>query len=553
MSTTLYRKYRPQVFGDLIDQDIVKQTLQNEIAFGQIAHAYLFSGPRGLGKTTTARLLSKAVNCQKRKDGDFEPCNTCSACQGIINNQSLDLIEIDAASNRGINEIRALKEHIGFTPSGSNYRVFIIDEVHMLTTEAFNALLKTLEEPPLHAIFILATTELHKVPDTIISRCQTFTFRRVDEQHLAERLAKIASAEGIKVDEKVLGQVAHLSGGFIRDAESMLGQLLSLGEKKITQKIASLVLPTSNLDFVVKFLVFLHAAKTSEALKHINELADQGVDLEYFSKELLEALRQLLIAQYGSVEYVDAHLRDLQDKFGVPQLLKLISLVNRALGEIKRADIPQLPLELVVVEFLEEVDRNNDETRNEDKDNKLELAPEPEKTKSSNQKNLKSEIQEVKPQQQKPVASEQAFVEQNTTSETSGDFAYRVNKTDTGLSEIKKKWPEVIKLSQEHNHSLPMTLKIAHLLTFNKIEPKMLEVGFEFELHVQWLAEPKIKVVLEDIIAKVYGPEVKFAARVLTQEEIGKFKQLKSEQETEQEKKLVDDVMQVFGGELAVE
>jgi DNA polymerase III subunit gamma/tau len=373
MSTTLYRKYRPQVFEDLVDQDIVKQTLQNEIASGQIAHAYLFSGARGLGKTTTARLLAKAVNCQKRKDKDFEPCNTCDTCQAIINSQSLDLIEIDAASNRGINEIRALKEHIGFTPSGSNYRVFIIDEVHMLTNEAFNALLKTLEEPPPHAVFILATTELHKVPDTIISRCQTFVFRRVNEQHLVERLAKIAKAEGIKVDEKVLGQVAHISGGFIRDAESMLGQLLSLGEKKITQEVANLVLPTSNLDFVVKFLFFLHSTKTSEALAHINELSDQGVDLEYFSKELLEALRQLLISQYSTVEYVDVHLSDLQDKFGVAQLLKLIALVDRALSEIKRADIPQLPLELVVVEYIEDTENKKTKKQKNNQDQAINL------------------------------------------------------------------------------------------------------------------------------------------------------------------------------------
>jgi len=180
------------VFEDLIDQEIVKQTLQNEIKSGKIAHAYLFTGPRGLGKTTTARLLAKAANCQKRKSNAFEPCNTCDSCQAIIGNRSLDLIEIDAASNRGINDIRQLKEHIGFTPAGSNYRVFIIDEVHMLTPEAFNALLKTLEEPPPHAIFILATTELHKVPDTVISRCQTFTFRKVDEGHLKKRLEKIA-------------------------------------------------------------------------------------------------------------------------------------------------------------------------------------------------------------------------------------------------------------------------------------------------------------------------------------------------------------------------
>lgn len=506
------------MFEDLIDQEIVKQTLQNEIKGGKLAHAYLFSGPRGLGKTTTARLLAKAVNCQKRKSNAFEPCNTCDSCQAIIGNRSLDLIEIDAASNRGINEIRQLKEHIGFTPAGSNYRVFIIDEVHMLTPEAFNALLKTLEEPPTHAIFILATTELHKVPDTVISRCQTFTFRRVDEDHLKKRLQKIAKSEGVLVDDVVLGHIAHLSGGFIRDAESMLGQLLSLGEKKVDQNIAKLVLPTSNVDYVVKFLTFVQTAQITEALTHINNLVDQGADLEYFSKELLESLRQLLVGEYGSVEHIDEHLRGLQGKFGVRQLLQLINLVDNALREIKRAEIPQLPLELVVVEYIES---NKPESSNDD-DNS---TPPP------------------VVEREQPVSSEDSKDEAKPKIKDTGKLSFK---------QIQKQWPDVVAASKTHNHSLPMTLNVVHLLDYHK-EDNTLEMGFEHELHVVRVNSIKVQELLRPIFKEIFGTEIISKARVLKPAEIKEVHEKNSKKEHDQEEKLVNEMLDTFGGVLEAE
>ena len=205
MSLALYRKYRPQIFAELVGQNHIKTTLQNELATGKVAHAYLFSGPRGLGKTTVARLLAKAVNCLKRQAGESEPCNQCDACKEIVDNRSLDVIEIDAASNTGVDNVR--ENIIGnsrFTPTSRKYKVFIIDEVHMLSLSAFNALLKTLEEPPPYAIFILATTEIHRVPPTIISRCQRFDFRKVGLADVVERLNKIVNAEKRKVDQEDL-------------------------------------------------------------------------------------------------------------------------------------------------------------------------------------------------------------------------------------------------------------------------------------------------------------------------------------------------------------
>ena len=256
MTTTIYRKYRPQIFKEIIGQEYIKQTLQNEIAAGKIAHAYIFSGPRGVGKTTLARVFAKSINCENRKENESEPCNKCASCEDIATGRSLDLIEIDAASNRGINEIRELRERTRFAPVKSKYKVFIVDEVHMLTIEAFNALLKTLEEPPEYIIFILCTTEIHKVPETIISRCQRFDFKTIDIKEITKRLETIVKAEGIKADKKVLKNIAYHSEGHPRDAESLLAQVLALvtEDKKIDLEQLELILPSSDFDLVLKLI-----------------------------------------------------------------------------------------------------------------------------------------------------------------------------------------------------------------------------------------------------------------------------------------------------------
>ncbi|PIZ90441.1 DNA polymerase III, subunit gamma and tau, partial [bacterium (Candidatus Moisslbacteria) CG_4_10_14_0_2_um_filter_36_61] len=253
----LYRKYRPQKFSELIGEKEIITILQNEIKQEKTAHAYLFAGPRGVGKTTMARILAKAVNCANRKKGEAEPCDQCLSCQEIAQGKSFDLIEIDAASNRGINEIRELKERIRFLPSLSRFRVFIIDEVHMLTPEAFNALLKTLEEPPSYVLFILATTKIHELPETIISRCQVFKFTKIPLEEIVDYLKEIAKKEGVKISEEVLKIIAFRSEGCARDAMSLLGQIIALGDKEITLEEAMLVLPPSQLNLVIDLLDLL--------------------------------------------------------------------------------------------------------------------------------------------------------------------------------------------------------------------------------------------------------------------------------------------------------
>lgn len=358
----LYRKYRPRTFAEVVNQKHIVQTLTNALVAEKIAHAYLFAGPRGTGKTTVARLLAKAVNCLSRQG--YEPCNKCSACQEINQGKSLDLIEIDAASNRGIDEIRELREGIKFSPNSLKYKVFIIDECHQLTKEAFNALLKTLEEPPAHAIFVLATTEIHKVPQTIISRCQRFDFHKLTLDKIVDRLAWIAKQEKIKIGKPALELVALNADGSVRDSESLLGQIISVEDKEITLEEVQAILGVTDIKTVQDLVDYLIEKNNGAAISHINQVIAQGHDLTQFAKSLVNYLRKMLILKVNpdlsklvAVELTKEQLDTIISqgkKFSQPDLIRTIHLFIQAGNEVKSADFPQLPLELAVVECIGE-------------------------------------------------------------------------------------------------------------------------------------------------------------------------------------------------------
>src|SRR5215475_7107268 len=296
------RKFRPQVFEDVVGQKPIIQTLQNAIQMDRIGHAYLFCGPRGVGKTTTARILAKGLNCVQGPT--ITPCNACPSCQEIASGKSIDVFEIDAASNTGVDNIRELRESAKYAPARSRHKIFIIDEVHMLSTSAFNALLKILEEPPPHVVFIMATTERHKVPATILSRCQQFVFRTISPAEIQAHLRQIADREGVKIDDRAVGYIVKASEGSMRDAQSLLDQIISFSGQDVVDEDVREVLgfiPSEILDRTVDAL----ADRDSKALlENIGIVVDQGLNLQQYVREFIGRVRDLLIIKLGLPEKV---------------------------------------------------------------------------------------------------------------------------------------------------------------------------------------------------------------------------------------------------------
>ncbi|OGY43054.1 MAG: DNA polymerase III, subunit gamma and tau [Candidatus Buchananbacteria bacterium RIFCSPHIGHO2_01_FULL_39_14] len=518
MSQTLYRKYRPQTFSELVGQNHIKTTLQSELETEKIAHAYLFSGPRGLGKTTVARLLAKSVNCLNRKAGKSEPCNDCVACQEIIVGRSLDVLEIDAASHTGVDNVREnIINSSRFTPTSRKFKVFIIDEVHMLSLFAFNALLKTLEEPPAYVIFILATTEIHKVPQTIISRCQHFEFRKINKEEIIKRLNHLVTQEGKKVDELILENIANVSGGCLRDAESLLGQILTLDEKKITLEQSELVLPRSRFDLVLELINYLNIKDTAGALTLINNLVEEGVNLEKFTNDLIEALRKILLLKInknlikfsGNLDKEsEKKISQTAQNFDLEYLVKIIEILVAKKVELKFAEIQQLPLELAVIEIIESKKESDDKFN----------PPAPRATKGEEQKK----------------------VEPPPESETK-----KTGRISLTLENIKERWQEVLTGLREHNQSLASTLKIC--------QPKevthdgFLEICLQHKFHQQRLNDLKNKKLLEKILAEIFGVELIVRTVIVKDIDLGSWS---SENVVNQDNQGLNDIIKTFGGQV---
>jgi DNA polymerase-3 subunit gamma/tau len=517
----LYHKYRPQKFADVIGQDHIVRTLSNQITSSTLAHAYLLSGSRGLGKTTISRLIAKAINCTNRAEGSAEPCNACSMCEAIGNGRSIDVIEIDAASNTGVDNVREnIIENVQFQPTQAKYKVFIIDEVHMLSTSSFNALLKTLEEPPSYVVFILATTELQKIPETILSRCQRYVFSRVPKNTLSALLDKVASEEKITIDEDVKEAIIAKAEGGVRDTISMLDQIMSTGEKHLTREQASIFLPISPLSDTLVFLENLIDHKGAEAMQFIHTLSAEGRDMPTFLETLLETLRVVMIAKIQGNAAVGADLTSealesvekISKQISSAELLRLIDISMKRRMNIKNSSIPELPIELIILEWIQ----NNDKI--------VVAAPSAPATPIAAKvvETVKVETPEIKAAPEANLEAKTTVVEApvvetspvptvETVAEIPAVTTTASSVNSPNFQTLKNKWGEVIKSVEKKSASLVSLLKSSNLLS---LENNMVTLEVSYKIHQDKFNQKEYKKIMEDALLEVMGAPLAFRTEV---------------------------------------
>ncbi len=524
MSETLYRKYRPQTFSEIIGQAHIVRTLSNAVKHDRVGQAYLFTGPRGTGKTSVARILAKTVNCANlasegrantklnirrsdaKADTFLDSCGKCQNCKLIEDDRSLDIIEIDAASNTGVDNIRELRETVNLPPTSLRYKVYIIDEVHMLSTGAFNALLKTLEEPPSHVIFILATTEIHKIPETILSRCQRFDFTRLPFQSIVEKLSFIAKSEKVKIDQEALEMIAISSEGGMRDAESLLGQIISLEDKKITAKEVEEILGTTDRKFAYKFADSIISNETDSAISKINTLLEDGYDLEIFTKTFINYLRQLMLIsvdeklkEYFTYELPKEQLEKMVAQVSRTSLPKIISMINiflEAQEKISRSAIPQLPLEIAIIKATRNFPENQGSSSEEGTAMvKGSVAASP----GTASPPVKAIVLEKKP----PLKVE--IETKIKTEKTDEKKSETLEASDLDIATVKENWGKLLLDIRPYNHSLNALLYNCQVI---KIEGAKITIATPYDFYREKLSDPNNKLTIEEVFSSILGLKI---------------------------------------------
>jgi len=482
MTQALYRKYRPKGWDAVIGQDHVVQTLTNAIKADRVGHAYLFAGPRGTGKTTVARLLAKAVNCLN-DDPAKRPCNECDHCKAVNENRFLDLIEIDAASNTSVDDVRDLRDKINFAPSQGKYKIYIIDEVHMLSTAAFNALLKTLEEPPPHAIFILATTEIHKIPATVLSRCQRHEFRRVPVDEIVSNLKKIVAAENIRADDEALTLIARQSAGGMRDAQSLLDQLSSTGDK-ITLALAQTVLGTATSQTVLDLVASILDLDPARGLETIHKALDSGADPRSLARQVVEYLRGLMLIQMGNGDQAEATVEVKKQMeahakaFSMADVLRMMRAFNNAATDLRGGWQPSLSLELALAEVLE-----------------------PPATPAQSAAPTRAKPQPFGSARDKPASAKQT----ESKPKVESDSAKSSEKPVIGAGEVIKAWKQITSSLPKSQANLAALLNSVKMID---VQGKTLILGFASDVLVSKMDKPDQLEAAQKAIAEALGVDV---------------------------------------------
>ncbi|HET7577777.1 MAG TPA: DNA polymerase III subunit gamma/tau, partial [Bacillales bacterium] len=503
----LYRVWRPQTFADVVGQEAITKTLQNALLKEQPSHAYLFTGPHGTGKTSAAKIIAKAVNCEKAPVA--EPCNECAACRGITDGSISDVIEIDAASNNGVDEIRDIRDGVKYAPSSVRYKVYIIDEVHMLSQGAFNALLKTLEEPPEHVLFILATTEPHKIPLTIISRCQRFDFRPISSRAIVENMKKIIEANDTEADEEALKLVAQAAEGGMRDAQSLLDQVLSFSEGTISVEDVLSVTGSVSRQFLADVTRAVAERDAACGIQAIQALIEKGKDPVRFLEDLIYYYRDLLLyltssdlEQVFERAKVDDHFRELAETVEKADIYRIIETLNASQQEMKWTNHPRIFLELSIVKLCQA-------------ESKQVTAAAPDPSFVDRIEKLEGELAQLKkqgpPRQQQGSTPEE---KRKMPSRSSG----RGVKVDTGrikklldeaskqnLRQLKGKWEDVMEKLRKEKISAHACLIESQLVACSA---NAFLLAFKYDIHCQMVNDPKHREVVERIVGEACGHEM---------------------------------------------
>ncbi len=501
MSQAYYRVWRPALWEEVVGQDHIVQTLRNAINTNRVAHAYLFAGPKGTGKTTSARLLAKAVNCLN-EDKEKQPCNQCENCLAVNEGRFLDLIEIDAASNTSVDDVRDLRDKINFAPSQGKFKVYIVDEVHMLSTSAFNALLKTLEEPPAHVMFILCTTEIHKIPATVLSRCQRHEFRRIPVPTIVQKLTELTKKEGIKIDPDALSLIARQATGAMRDAISMVDQLSSMSSH-VTLEIAQEVLGTATSQAVIDLVEAIQAENSGLGLEIIHRALDSGTDPRQFARQIVDYLRDLLVIRMKAGQNLELtpEMREKMEKqaenFAIDHLVAIITAFSEASTDLKANWHPGLGLELALASSMHPPQPVivQAEPRGRDRD--------PDQGSESPRYSQASE--ETAPARSARTRPRQPDINLN---DNVSDF---VPGTPLTLELAKSQWDRVKRYIGSKNR---ITAAVVNSGKLDKAFGNTIVLNFEGEILRERMMEEKAKKLVATVLKTVYGQEINLICTV---------------------------------------